>query len=331
MLRKLFAIQPIVMGSVEMMLIRLAFSYLLWTEFFFGIAQAGQSIPVGLAHFMDLSFLQDSATFSMLKALFGIALVLWTAGAVTPVAAGYLLFMVSAAGALRNSYGNIHHGTQIMGMVMLGYFCGYLWESLKPNAERSKGKRWLWADRVAHQTATWWALQAATATYVIAGVSKMVNNHWTWDWLRGLPNLALHVEKIGYQHYLGNGDVPRYQDSLLHQKLDLWILGQSGLPPYEHSQKIAAILAEWPTATTWIVGSGLFFELFAFWALFSRWHAAIFGIILWVMHIQIVWLMQLEFPMNSWALALLFVNVPFGLMWVLKKLGVYDDTPKLSA
>jgi hypothetical protein len=296
--RVLFQIKPIVMGPVEMILIRAGFAYALWTSFFFGIAQAAQTMPVGLAHFMDLSFLQHTPTFEALRWGFAIALGLWVMGVCTPLATGYMLFLMSAVGSLRNSYGNIHHGTQVVGMTVLGYFCGYVWHWLKTDTARSRLKRFLFADSAAHQTATWWALQAVAATYVVAGASKVIISGF--GWITGLVNLPLHVEKIGLQHYFGLGDISRY----------------------EHAQDMAAMLAQWPTLMVIVVGSGLFFELFAFWALYSRWHAAIFGVILYIMHLQIIYLMQLEFPMNHWAILLLMINVPYLLLWCLRRLGL---------
>jgi hypothetical protein len=300
----LFAIQPIVMGSMEMLLIRSALAWVLCSEFFFGIAQAGQTMPVGMAHFMDLSFLQSDSTFTILYQLFLLASAGFVLGIASPLATAYMLFLISAVGSLRNSYGNIHHGTQIMGMVILGYFVGYLWSSLRPQAGRSLGQRLWKADRKAHEIATQWALQAAVATYVVAGLSKIDASGW--GWITGLVHLPLHVEKIGFQHYLGLGE----------------------MAPYTHAKEMAAMLAHYPLTTTVLVGSGLFFELFAFWALFSRAHAAVFGVILWVMHVQIVYLMQLTFPMNSWVLLVLFINVPYLLMWLLRYFGVYDDRPR---
>jgi hypothetical protein len=303
MIRQLFTIRPIVMGTVEMILIRGALAYLMWTEFFFGIAQAAQTMPKGLAHWMDLSFLQDPNIFPTLKIIFGLALLLWVFGKFSVIACAYLLFLISAVGSLRNSYGNIHHGTQIIGMVMLGWLVGYAWRLWQTDSPRPWLNRLLSPERKDHEFATFLALQAAAGTYVIAGVSKLVNSGWAW--ITGLTNLSLHVEKIGYQHYLGTGDISRY----------------------DHAKDMATMLAAHPTATVWIVGSGLFFELGAFWAVWSRAHAFIFGIILWIMHVQIVWLMQLEFPMNSWVLAVLFINMPWLLLQGVKLTGLYDDTP----
>ena len=296
--RKWFEVKQFEFGTVEMMLIRAGFAYALWTSFFFGIAQAAQTMPVGLAHLMDLSFLQNTPTYQALRWGFAGALGLWVLGLATPLATGYMLFLISAVGSLRNSYGNIHHGTQVIGMTVLGYFAGYVWSWLKKDDARSRFARFLKPDRTDHQRATWWALQAVAATYVVAGVSKLIISGL--GWLTGLVHLPLHVEKIGLQHYFGLGDIGRY----------------------EHAKDMAAMLTSWPITSVVVVGSGLFFELFAFWALYSRWHAFAFGVILWGMHVVIAWLMQLEFPMNCWALGLLFVNVPFLLLWPLRRLGL---------
>ena len=117
--------------------------------------------------------------------------------------------------------------------------------------------------------------------------------------------MSLHVEKLGLQHYLGTGEKH-------------WM---------ERAEEYASVIAAHPILTIVVVGSGLFFELFAFMALYSRVHAAVFGVSLIAMHLIIIEVMQLEFPLNSWVLAVFFVNLPFVLAWLARKLGAPDDRP----
>ena len=230
------------------------------------------------------------------------AAILFVLGWVPVVALGYMVFLMVAWGSLRNSYGNIHHGTQIIGMVILGYFAAYMWRLWAGRKEgRSLLKQVMVADHKTHALGWWWAFQAAAATYVVAGWSKLETSGLAW--LTELPNMSLHVEKLGWQHYMGTGE-----RALL-----------------EKSEGYATLVAGHPWLTIVLVGSGLFFELLAFIGLFGRVWAAVFGVGLYVMHIIVIEMMQLEFPLNSWVLLIFFVNLPFLIMWVLRKVRIYDD------
>jgi hypothetical protein len=307
-LKSFFKVQPWHMESGELFLGRLFIALIIWKEFFFGISQAGQTMPVGLAHFMDLSFLQNGPVFDQLHHLFAFAAVLFVFGVTPVLAAGYMLFLMSAVGSLRNSYGNIHHGTQVVSMVILGYWLAYLWRLIvnSPNGG-TWSQRFFKPGRKVQQCATWWAFQAAVATYVVAGVSKLQISGISW--LTDLPYMSLHVEKIGWQHFYGTGE-----KDLLDQ-----------------AQEMAALVAGHPWWTRIIVGSGLFLELFAFIALFGRWHAGILGVVLVGMHVMVSRLMQLDFPMNNWVLLIYFINLPFLIMWVVKRIGGKRGVSESSA
>lgn len=285
------------MGSGELFLARLFLALIIWKEFFFGFFQASQTMPVGLAHFLDLSFLQDGQVFGGLHSLFIIATGLFVLGVTPTLTVGYMLFLMSAVGSLRNSYGNIHHGTQIVAMVVMGYWLAYVWRLLvdSPNKE-SRLQSFLKPNRDVQQCAMWWAFQAAVATYVVAGITKLRTSGLSW--ISDLPYMSLHVEKIGWQHFYGTGE-----EALLIQ-----------------AQEMASLVASHPWLTRIIVGSGLFLELFAFIALFGRWHAMVFGVALMGMHVMVSQLMQLDFPMNNWMLVIYFINLPFLLMCLFKRI-----------
>jgi hypothetical protein len=295
MLQSILKIQPWHMGTGELFLGRLFIGLIIWQEFFFGFFHAEQTMPVGLAHFIDLSFLQNGQFFEQLYRLFLLATALFVLGVTPALSTGYMLFIMSAVGSLRNSYGNIHHGTQVVAMVIMGYWLAYVWGIIRssPNGE-PRLSHFLKPKRETHQRAMWWAFQAAVATYVVAGVSKLRISGLSW--ISDLPYMSLHIEKIGWQHFYGTGE-----EALLIQ-----------------AQEMSALVAGHPWLTRIIVGSGLFLELFAFIALFGRWHAAIMGITLVGMHVMISRIMQLDFPLNNWVLIIYFINLPFLILWLSK-------------
>ena len=242
----------------------------------------------------------DPTKWPLLKMLFAATLVLFVFGVSPVVTAGYLTFIVLAVGSLRNSQGNIHHGTQIVGMAMLGHWLGYVWQALRHRDWR--GSLALAGVNI-QRTSFFAAGQLVAAAYVVAGVSKILRTGpmWLWD----SPNIAIQVLKIGHQHFYGDGN-----DASL-----------------AHAQKVAAVILEHPHLTRIVLGIGLFAELLAFLALYNRKQGFIIGISLVAMHWIIAYLMQLSFPLNIWICLFYFVPLPFllSLEWV-GMLGRREET-----
>jgi hypothetical protein len=254
-----------------------------------GLLPESKVLPINV----PLQFLADPEVFSggdtrvfewpFLKLLFAIMLVLFCFGVSPVVSCGYLAFIVIAVGSLRNSQGNTHHGTQIVAMVMLGHWLGYVWHAW---LQRSWKGAVALATQASQRTSFFAAQQMAAAAYVVAGATKLLRSGFAW--FSESPNIAIQVLKIGNQHYYGDGDKT----------------------PFDHAQKVAAVISEYPHITQWMLGIGLFAELLAFLALYNRKLGLIVGLSLVAMHLVVGYLMQLTFPLNNFFL--LFYFIPFA-------------------
>lgn len=291
-------------GWLELTLVRL---FLAWfaLDYFLHYSDltpftAAPTAPKGIALYVDLLPLSDPGNLKMLKALMYVALAFFVLGVGTGPAIAAIAAGVTLCQTHLNSYGNIHHGTQAMGIALAFMAVGYL---VHFAGDLARGTwRWTVFSRIGpHRLAFNFGLQALVGAYVVAGVSKLVISGF--EWFTDLPYIAVDVLKIGHQHLYGEGD-----PAML-----------------EHAEKIAKIISDHPTLTIIVVGSGLFFELFAFLALINRWWSLAFGLVLFGMHEVIGYLMQLSFPRNEQMLFVFMINGPFLVAllaaWVAKRSG----------
>ncbi|MCB1099677.1 MAG: hypothetical protein KDN22_29165 [Verrucomicrobiae bacterium] len=346
-LKTLFRISPRNEGRVELAIVRIAIALLLANNFLFdvrpvvesqrgllGDAVTNQSIEVldGLTFFfkydydeqphpegmtslwgvrnlwgllpeskvlpinIPLQFLADPEIFSgggthvsewpFMKLLFAVMLVFFCFGVSPVVSCGYIAFIVIAVGSLRNSQGNTHHGTQIVAMAVLGHWLGYIWYAWR---QRSWKGAVTMATQASQRTSFFAAQQMAAAAYVVAGATKLLRSGFAW--FSESPNIAIQVLKIGNQHYYGDGDKA----------------------PFDHAQKVAAVISAYPHITQLMLGVGLFAELLAFFALYNKKLGLTVGLSLVAMHLFVGYLMQLTFPLNNFILLFYFIPLPFAL------------------
>ena len=323
--RTLFRFEPRNQGRVELVIVRVAMAFILANTFLFDLRPAAekwmpsavapltdlkfffnydydeQKHPSGMSRFQDITKFGEpeffggggsrAAEWPLLKMLFAGALVLFCLGVSPIISTGYLLFIMLAIGSLRNSQGNIHHGTQIASMAMLGHWLGYWWCAIKTRSWKSG---LLFGGLDAERTSFFAAAQMAASAYVVAGVTKLIVSGpgWIWD----SPNLAIQILKIGYQHYYGDGTTMKLV----------------------HAERIMGMVIDHPHLTRLMLGAGLVAELVAFMALLNRKMGLLVGVSLVLMHIFVGYLMQLTFPLNTWIVMFYFVPLPFVLSgcWV---------------
>jgi hypothetical protein len=304
-LRKLFRFAPPELGHAELFLGRLLLVLVICGEdfipvlgqiglpgFFFDIDHDVQRVPNALANFIDLTFLSDPGVWIAVKWIFGVACLCYVAGILPVLSVGWILLVMVGYGTLRNSQGNIHHGTQLISLFVLGQFIGYAYRFVVDEG-RQRTLPVAFAHREPHQTAVFYGMQLAVATYIVAGIWK-VHRSGFFGWIADVPNLAVQVKKIGLQTYYADGNPAAL----------------------EHADKMVHWLTAYPWLTSLLIGSGLIFELAAFLALFNRTLCALIGISLYVMHWIIRYVMGLEFGLNEWVLLIFFVNVPFVVAYV---------------
>lgn len=79
-----------------------------------------QPAPVGLAHWMDLTWLSQPGVFPVYRAVFLGLLLLYAAGFVLPITLTLVTFLHILPPTLHNSQGFTFHGNQIMSLTLLG-------------------------------------------------------------------------------------------------------------------------------------------------------------------------------------------------------------------
>ena len=137
--------------------------------------------PNGLAHFMNLGFLRDEHTVTLLSLSAKACLVLGVLGVCEPFTLGWLLFVIVASKSYNQSQGNLGHAGQLVTLSLVAQWLASL-RALAPDTAGLRGL--LWAGPASWRRQVWWILQAITAGYTVSAITKMVATHGTWP-LRG--------------------------------------------------------------------------------------------------------------------------------------------------
>jgi len=250
-----------------------------------------QPRPVGIAHFMDVTWISSEALHPYLVGIFWIAVALYVIGFLPMLATTILFVLHMVAGTLGNSHGATHHTVQIVGFALLGQVLAHLY--FKFSQLRKKESLLV---KTPHGPLIYCTTQLVAAAYVVAGLSKMLRSRGSW--LKDSENLTVQMEK---------GIRKNFYDTHSEQGNDAihWFV---------------RFMDESPLIAKAMLGSGLILELFAFLALINRWTLAIFGIGLWLMHESISAAMGLGFAFNKLVLLVFLINVPYWLVaaWRLK-------------
>ena len=274
--------QPASIGTVEWLLMRLAFAALvLWTlNDWHPFAFAAQPSPVGLARWIDLTWLHHDGMFPWVFGISALLCALYVVGLGLPLVLPALTAVHVIVRTYNNSQGFTHHGVQLVSMVLLVQTLTVWWKCRTSRAEQAA---WLW----------YYSRGIVLFSYVASAITKLINTKGLWVWQsRYLP---IEIVKSWRLEYL--------------TRLD---------PEFAGDPSAAFWLAHHPFAAQIIFGAGFFLELFAFLGLRDRLWSAIIGVAIVTMHLSIEWLMQLTFMNHQW-LCLIFLINPIG--WLLMLLG----------
>lgn len=264
--------------------------------FFFDFYYIEQRDPTGLAQWFDFTWLAEpEIAFSLVQKVCLITGIVYCLGVVPLPSLACLLVVIVSVGTLRNSQGNIHHGTQIVGLIALGQFLAYAVD-LVNKGERGRLMKLFMPDIAAHRRAFFYSQQMIAAAYVIAGIAKLIRRDFdVVGWVMRLPNMAIFSDRNGWLRFYESND----REAL------------------EQAQRVTTFILENPWLTTAMIAPGLIAELFAFVALCNRRIAFLVGATILVMHWMIARVMQLNFPMNELVVWIFFINVPFMASWVI--------------
>lgn len=254
-----------------------------------------QPFPIGIATWMDFTFLADPDWTPWITALFVVALLLYVLGRAMPFAVGALLFLWVGHGALSNSQGGIDHYTQLLALVLLAQWIAYLRAAIA-------GRRGGLAPRAGDELAVDYSMQTMAAAYLLAAAMKLVLSRG--QWILQLPYMASDLLKLHGQTYATSGDAA--------------LLARGDM--------LAELVIGHPLLTQVLVGPAWLLELCAPLALLGRLPALVIGLGLVAMHCGIAWLMLISFRENLGLVLIYFVNLPWLLVCLVSRWKRKDGT-----
>ena len=287
------------LGRWELFLMRLFFAAVVYLFMSGNLSVTEQEVPVGLAHFMDVTWFGRPESLAVVRWVLLACLVCYAAGYLKWLCVPIACFLVAGYGSLLNSSGKITHHSQIIALVLLVLAVWYVAAAIR---ERVRGGGGADSRLETERMAVWFAQQAIVATYVVTALTKI----WVSDfeWHKRAKYFPLQLEKTRMSQYynrLGDEKSPDGISSWFSEPLD-------GL-----SERIQGWFLESPNLGRTFLVMGLLLELFAFLALIGRRWGAIVGLFIVLFHLTISRVMSLDFSYNMLVVMIFLVNVPY---WV---------------
>ena len=252
----------------------------------------------GIARFLDLTFFSDPGFIQILPWIVIPCLLLYAAGIGLPVALPILAFISIGSRTLYNSQGYIHHGYQMLSMVLVAQSVVVLWHAIRHDWRSAFGLRpaeyrggrsvWDWTIRYSQ-----WMI---VICYVIAGVIKPIKSDG--EWFQNSHYIGIQVVKTHRQNYY----------SALEER---WNIPE---PPVAQF-----MLKEHPHLVRIFLSCGVLLEIFAFIALYNRFLSLALGFALVLFHYFNDLMMGLYFYGNEKLDWIFLINLPFWIWWLVKR------------
>ena len=256
-----------------------------------------QSVPTGMAHFIDLSFLSRDGVMTWVKVIFGALCVPYVFGRGLPVVLPLLTLIHCMVFAFFNSQGFKSHGNQIVSLILLAqacvvvFFAAHRWILGRPFPLR--------AGRTRDSYLIYFSQVVIAGVYMTSVVSKMdVSN---FRWIQNLPNMSVQLIKTHRQEFYSNPE-------------------KSGVAR-DAEVPAARWMLDNPNQTRLLLGAGLVLEALCFLVLANRGWALVVGVSITGMHLIIGWLMRLYFDFNVGASLIFLINIPFWIVWTARRLN----------
>jgi hypothetical protein len=250
-----------------------------------------QSHPEGIARIFPLTWISQEWVRPLFFAVAVPAIVLYLLGIGLPIALGVLCLVNILPRTLANSQGHVNHSHQIVSVVLLTQFVVAVWwwwrqhRSTKSSSSNVSFESWQ----------LYYTQGIITGTYVVAGLSKLLNSKGMWFW--NAPYISFDLVKSQRQEY--------------YKLLE------------DASKLTTAPAAEWVMENPMFARVGFagafFLELFAIVAMKNRRWAFWTGLALIALHRGILAVMNLHFYNNELLLLIFFLNIPFWFWWIGKK------------
>jgi hypothetical protein len=271
-----------------------------------------QPQPDGIARFVDLTFFNDDAFVDVLPWIVIPALLLYVSGYGLPVALPILCLVLLGSRTLYNSQGYIHHGFQMVSLILLAQTVVSLWACWKNPREAMGFRR---ASAITRHGRTWWDVLIRysqlmiIASYMIPGVIKQFKSGGQW---------------FLNSHYIGVQVVKTHRQNYYNNLEEEW--APEALPP------LANFMLEHKNWTRLLLGCGVGLQVIAFLALYNRLTWLVFGL----MFISFHYLNDIMFGLYFYHVEKLdwifLVNLPFWAWWLwqryARKSPVALDAPR---
>jgi hypothetical protein len=269
--------------SLEMGIMRLLFAITL----FFNIkwetrTLVEQKFPHGLARLFDFTWLAHHPPGIFWQAASALLLIPYVLGRLSVASLALISFFALSIGTLVTSQSkNVNHTWQLVTLVLGAQLLTYLYHGWKAG----RLSEWLKPAPDTQRVVIHASLVVIAASYVVSGVTKLINSNGLW--IQKVPLLSVQLMKSNWA---------QYYDTL--QPVPGWL------------EKATSLIIEYPNVARLFFGGGLLIELTAFVLLINRRWALLGGIAIILFHLSVSKVMQLDFEYHM-ALAFIFcVNLP---------------------
>lgn len=263
------------------------------------IPYSTQEKPDGVARFIDLTFFNDDSFVAILPWIVLPCLILYISGYGLPVALPILCFVLLGSRTLYNSQGYIHHGFQMVSLILLAQTVVALW-ALAKNPRQAMGFQR--AGAVTRHGRTWWDVMIRytqlmiIASYMIPGVIKQFKSGG--QWFLNSHYIGVQVVKTHRQNYYNDLD-PEWEPDTL--------------------PVMAKFMLEHKNWTRLLLGTGVALQCVAFLALYNRLTWLLFGLLFISFH----YLNDIMFGLFFYHVEKLdwifLVNLPFWAWWAWRR------------
>lgn len=263
------------------------------------IPYSTQEKPDGIARFVDLTFFNDDAFVEVLPWIVIPCLLLYVSGVGLPVALPILCFVLIGSRTLYNSQGYIHHGFQMVSLILLAQTVVCLWACFKSPREAMGFRKASAATRTGR---TWWDVMIRysqlmiIASYMIPGVVKQFKSGG--EWFLNSHYIGVQVVKTYRQNYYNDLD-PEWEPEKL--------------------PKMATFMLEHKNWTRLLLGCGVALQCVAFLALYNRLTWLVFGLLFISFHYLNDVMFGLYFFHVEKLDWIFLVNLPFWAWWAWRR------------
>ncbi|MCB1231881.1 MAG: hypothetical protein KDN19_16555 [Verrucomicrobiae bacterium] len=263
-----------------------------------------QNKPNGIANVVNLTFFSKEKFIEILPWIVFPCLLLYAAGIGLPVVLPILLFLSIGSRTLYNSQGYIHHGYQMLSLILVAQTVVVLWHAIRGDWREAFGLR---KAEPRHGRTVWdWMIRYSqwmiVICYVIAGVIKPIRSDG--EWFKNSHYIGIQVVKTHRQNY--------YSD--LDPKWDI-----------PEPQVAKFMLKDHPNLVRIFLSCGVMLEIFAFLALYNRFLSLAIGFSLVLFHYFNDLMMGLYFYGNEKLDWIFLINIPFWIWWLFLRRRVKQE------